>query len=184
MPNNNHHRIINSFTSLLSSVILKFSILAGCRTAGVCGHRNLWVFIHDSTSCDFIQALIILGLLCMHVGWKSVCFFVSSFLHLLCLCTQAAIYAKMAGSVRINVFSLARLWHRGIYHASLFVLHGWAPTNQSPLPLMSNLGAIATLPVGALNWSEAIKERLWQNYQKVKGHELWSPDGNANYVGC
>lgn len=35
MPNY-HHSIISSFTSLLSSVILKFSILAGAKTAVLC----------------------------------------------------------------------------------------------------------------------------------------------------
>lgn len=119
--------------------------------------------------------------------WSSVCTDIKLeqlFFYFLSVCLHA-VYAKLACIIlceNIHVFSPARLWHRGIHHASLFVLRGWAPTDQSPAPLLPNLGTIATLPTGAFNWSEDIKERLWQHSRKVKGLELWAADRNAEGV--
>lgn len=171
MSNNNHHRIISSFTSLLSSAILKFSILAGCKTLDVCARRHQFVFHVFHIPVILILCTDIL-LEQVHTSILFLLLFVRLYIWILHIC-QAGLHKPVC--VGINVFSSARLWHWRIHHASMFALRGWALTNQSPLPLLSNLGAIATLPMGVFNWSEDIKERLWQRSQKVKGWRALIP---------
>lgn len=104
MPNNNHHSIISGFTSLLSSVILKFSILAGSKTAGLCAgcHKNQCVFIYFHTTCDELCAL----------NRYTYIYLFPFCLSSVCPSAYCIYYAKMACKslrVTINVFSLCCL---------------------------------------------------------------------------
>lgn len=177
--NNNGHRIISSFIRPLSCVILKFSILAGCKAADVYELRNLCLFIPLHTFYDQFVHWCNIGAGVQRGRYKT------NHLFLLFLCLFYCVYSQHSRILCVSktICSHARLWHREIYHASLFVLRGWAPTNQSPPPLLLNLDAIATLPMGAFNWSGDIKERLWRHSRRVKGHKLWSADKYADHVG-
>lgn len=83
MPNY-HHSIISSFTSLLSSVILKFSILAGAKTAVLCSGccETVWmcVYLLSSHLRIILCRGIILTQVCIQAGWKGTVIYSSSVL--------------------------------------------------------------------------------------------------------
>lgn len=182
MPNNNHHRIISGFASLLSSVILKMLKIGRMRLFR-CGNLVcLFTFILPViVFCAPTYCSIRIGMLTGRLN-------TSHNLFIFFLPSVSGVYAELAclsPCVWLLMFSVPPGCDTGgIHHASLFVLHGRAPTNQSPLRLFSNLGAITTLPTRDFNWSGDIKERLWQHFLKVKGHGLWSRDYNADHGGC
>lgn len=152
MPNY-HHSIISSFTSLLSSVILKFSVLAGAETAVLCSGccETVWMCVYLLSSHLWI---ILCSGIILHTGRLKR----NHYLFLFCppsICTavHCTDHAKMAWKTLracINVFSRSRFCHQGTHYVSLFVQNGW-PANQSPPPLLWD-GAIATPPMRAFNW--------------------------------
>lgn len=85
-----------------------------------------------------------------------------SFLHIVSLYTHAAYmlpglhnlvieYKCVQSHQVVSLGNPSYLFLNFIHHTCFLILHAWTQTNPSPIPLMSNLGAIATLTMWTLN---------------------------------
>lgn len=152
-----HHKIIRS----LLSTDIKILNIGGKQH---CRFRNQLVFILSNI---FVHS---------HINHPTI---FSCFLHFLCSCTHPADnsprWPAWAPRASVKTCQAPPGCDTGEFISLLCLLcvAGHRLINHPHLWCLT-LVQLPHVPVGAPNWSECIKKRLWRRSQPVKGRELWS----------